>query len=184
MEYRSTNDIGYVHFQGDLVAGVGSSHAVQLSGGSTGGLIQPVGDDTSISLSIRAKNAGTLNIGSATSAILALNSTLVDLQSTRIQIGDISTTGLQAVDRYLVQIDSAAMVLAAGASGDTVSTQAGLTTNCVLVITPHATFSSRYEMEAFCSTATELRIRLINRAASTFGSGESSNRVNVLGFMF
>ena len=184
MERRSTNDIGYVHHQGDIVSNVGSSHGVWLRGGSTGGIIEPIGDDTSISLSIRSRTAGPLNLGTSTSGQVNIASTMVDLQSTRIQIGDASTTGLQMVERYLIQIDSAAMVLAAGASGDTVSTVASLTTNCVLAITPHATFSSRYEFDVFCSTATELRVRLINRAASTFGSGESSNRATVIAFMF
>ncbi len=37
MERRSTNVLGYTHFQYDVTAHVGSSHGVRLSGGSTGG---------------------------------------------------------------------------------------------------------------------------------------------------
>ena len=184
MERRSTNDIGYVHFQGDVVSNVGSSHGVWLRGGSTGGIIEPMGDDTSISLSIRSRTAGVLTLGTSTSGQVNVASTMVDLQSTRIQVGDASTTGISQIQRYLVQVDSAALVLAAGASGDTVSTLTGLTTNATVFFTPHATFSSRYSFEVYCSTATELRLRVTNRAASTIGTGESSNRGFVTAFMF
>ena len=87
MERRSTNDIGYAHFQGDLVSNVGSSHGVTLRGGSTGGIIEPIGDDTSISLTVRAKNAGLLELGNSTQR-LNINSTLVVLSTGSVlQVG-------------------------------------------------------------------------------------------------
>jgi hypothetical protein len=63
MLYRSST--GGQHISGDITAGVGSSHGVQMSGGSTGGIIQAVGDDASISLNILAKGAGGITIGSS-----------------------------------------------------------------------------------------------------------------------
>ena len=62
MEYRSSN--AGQHLSNDVVAGVGSSHGVQLRGGSTGGTISAVGDDTDIVLTLDGKGAGGVVIGS------------------------------------------------------------------------------------------------------------------------
>ena len=62
MNYRSTN--AGTHYSGELVAGVGSSHGVQLTGGSTGGTVQAVGDDTDITLNLIGKGAGGVRLGS------------------------------------------------------------------------------------------------------------------------
>ena len=68
MEFRSTNDIGYVHHQGDIISNVSSggvqnsSHGVHLTGGSTGGIVQPAGDEANIALTVRAKAAGPLGL--------------------------------------------------------------------------------------------------------------------------
>ncbi len=69
MEYRSSNASGFVHFGGDVVSNVNSSHGVRLSGGSTGGVVETVGDDTSASLLIRAKGAGGITIGNSSQAV-------------------------------------------------------------------------------------------------------------------
>lgn len=65
MEYRSTNPTGYTHWQGDMVSNVASSHGVQLSGGSTGAVVEAVGDDGTIELTVRGKSTGAVNIGAA-----------------------------------------------------------------------------------------------------------------------
>lgn len=65
MERRSTNDIGYTHYQGDVTAQVGSSHGVRLSGGSTGGIVEAVGDDTNVTLRLRGQGSGGVAIGNA-----------------------------------------------------------------------------------------------------------------------
>lgn len=67
MEYRSTN--AGQHLSNDLVAGVGSSHGVQLRGGSTGGLVEAVGDDANISLTVRGKGTGGVVIGNSSQAV-------------------------------------------------------------------------------------------------------------------
>ena len=69
MDYRSTNNAGWNHLLGDFVAGVGSSHGVQLSGGSTGGLIEAVGDDANISLRLRGKGTGAVTIGNSSQTV-------------------------------------------------------------------------------------------------------------------
>lgn len=66
MNYRSSN--AGTHFSGELVAGVGSSHGVQLTGGSTGGTVQAVGDDTDITLNLLGKGAGGVRVGSTAAA--------------------------------------------------------------------------------------------------------------------
>lgn len=90
MDRRSTNDVGYTHHAGDIVAQVDSSHGVWLTGGSTGGIVQPIGDDTSIALRVRAKNAGILALGNSTNAVdiagssVGITSTHVNIVSTRV----------------------------------------------------------------------------------------------------
>ena len=63
MQFRSSNS-KFTHFQGDIVSNVDdSSHGVKLSGGSTGGQIEAVGDDANITLDLRPKGAAGVNVG-------------------------------------------------------------------------------------------------------------------------
>ncbi len=73
MEYRSSN--AGQHLSNDFVSNVGSSHGVQLSGGSTGGIVQAVGDDASIALSLKAKGAGPVVIGDSSQSVQIAGST-------------------------------------------------------------------------------------------------------------
>lgn len=68
MKYRSTH--AGQHVSNDIVANVGSSHGVQLSGGSTGGIVEAVGDDANISLRVRAKGTGSLILGDSSQTVL------------------------------------------------------------------------------------------------------------------
>ena len=161
MQRRSTNEtVGYTHHGGDFTAHVDSSHGVRLSGGSTGGIVEAVGDDTNVSLTVRGQGTGRVNIGNSSQLTFLAGSTF----------------GISVIQRVIVQIDSAAMVIAAEGTSDTVSTVVGATTNSLCVFMPHATFSTRYQFQTYCSTAGQVRIRLFNFQATTFGSGESSNR--------
>ena len=64
MLFRSSNS-KFTHFSGDVVSNVDdSSHGVKLSGGSTGGVVEPVGDEDNIVLNVRGKGAGGVNLGS------------------------------------------------------------------------------------------------------------------------
>lgn len=104
MEFRSTNDNGYVHHQGDIVSNVSSggpinsSHGVLLSGGSTGGIVTAAGDETNIALTVRGKGAGPLNLGAATAPVTILSSNLT--------IGSTGTLGLQPTSTGNVTIGS------------------------------------------------------------------------------
>lgn len=76
MERRSTNLLGYSHYQYDLTAHVGSSHGVRLSGGSTGGIVEAVGDDTNVSLTIRGQGTGGITLGSSGQTVFQAGSTV------------------------------------------------------------------------------------------------------------
>ncbi len=68
MNYRSS--LAGQHISGNIVAGVGSSHGIEIGGGSTGGTIQAVGDDANISLSIFGKGSGGIVIGNSSQTVL------------------------------------------------------------------------------------------------------------------
>jgi hypothetical protein len=67
MDYRSST--GGQHISGDINAGIGSSHGVQLSGGSTGGLVQAIGDDANITLRLKGKGTGGVVIGDSSQTL-------------------------------------------------------------------------------------------------------------------
>lgn len=207
MERRSTGDF-YVHFSGDIVSNVESSHGVILSGRSTGGVIEAFGDDTNVSLTVRAKNAGILTLGTSSgdvsiaSAGLAATSTRVEiisttvqlgstsagvtggiymassrvfLNSTRFELGAASTTPIELFQR--VRVDFTVPEIAANATGTSTHTATGLTTNSVMFFNSDALAAGWPDtviITAKCSTADELRLLYHNHAASSIGTGLSS----------
>lgn len=97
MERRSTNDIGYSHHQGDLTAHVGSSYGVRLSGGSTSGIVEAVGDDTNVDLTLRSQGTGVILVGSSGQPVYLGGSTspfrgLMFFQDTGVTLPDIAST--------------------------------------------------------------------------------------------
>ena len=110
MEYRSTSLIGYVHYQGEILSNVGSSHGIRLSGGSTGGIIEPYGDDANITLRVTAKGSGGVVLGGANQQVvissgggeLLVGSTapfagFVRFTSTAISTPDFNTTNAMVI---------------------------------------------------------------------------------------
>lgn len=111
MNSRSSN-ARFTHFGGDVISNVESSHGVQLTGGSTGGVVQAFGDDTDISLALLGKGAGGVRIGNSTAtailgahtqnstfsfgAIAAARSAEITLASTTVDInpGDLLSIGM------------------------------------------------------------------------------------------
>ena len=186
MEFRSTNDNGYAHHQGDIVSNVSSggpinsSHGVHLTGGSTGGIVQSAGDETNIALNIRAKGSGPLNIGSTTSG--------VTLNSSATQLGSASTTGIAILQRYRVDWTVPALSSAGVdiASGDSTVTVTGLTTNSILVIQRRGALNSTNSTGLFltccCSTVNELRLTVHNIGASTISGSTMSAYLLQVGF--
>lgn len=166
MEYRSSN--AGQHISGSIVAGVGSSHGVELGGGSTGGTVNPVGDDANISLAVAGKGTGFSRFGNSSAVA---------------RIGG-STTGFSALERYIVEFTPPAM--AANTATPSTYTVLGLTTNAaILSITPRLAYSSQYAVhDARCSTADELSVVWSNTAASTIGTGESTGRWTLIAAKF
>ena len=70
MDARSTA-ARYVHFGGDVVAGVEGGIGVRLGYGSTGGtgIVEPISDSDTAALEIRAKGAAVLKIGNSSNAL-------------------------------------------------------------------------------------------------------------------
>lgn len=100
MDRRSTNEIGYTHFVGDVTAQIGSSHGVRLTGGSTGGIIESVGDDTNVTLTIRAQGAGGIVVGNSSNGLASASpSTFTGVQfivqgASSIVLSPTSTAGI------------------------------------------------------------------------------------------
>lgn len=155
MDRRSTNDIGYVHYQGDVVSNVGSSHGVRLTGGSTGAAVEAFGDDTSIALRVRGKNAGGLLLGGGSTG---------------------STSPVTLIERYFVEYTVPALSSGPATGSDTV-TVTGLTTNSILVLQNRLRTNSTGDVQvvARCSTANELALQFFNQSASSLtGSTQSA----------
>src|SRR3990172_1917918 len=113
MLYRSTS-AKFTHHQGDFLSNTddGSSHGVHLTGGSTGGIVQPCGDEDNIALTVRGKGTGPLILG-----------------STHVIVG--GSTTLIAIQKYVVQFTPPAVEASSWADLSTI-TVTGLATNSAL----------------------------------------------------
>lgn len=180
MEFRSTNDIGYVHFQGDVVSNVSSggvqnsSHGVQLTGGSTGGIVTASGDEANIALRVGGKGTGQLILSTATG--------ITNIASTQVLVGSRSTSFLAYIQRYRVDWTMPALSSAGvnAAAADSTVTVTGATTNAMYILQQTQVYNSTSDPAIFaiarCSTANELRITSINLGASSLsGSTVSAN---------
>lgn len=201
MDRRSTS-AEYTHFGGDVTAQVNSSHGVRLSGGSTGGIVQAVGDDTNVTLTVRGQGTGQVVIGSPL-ASTGIVSTHINLQSSRVEIGTtgslvvfssnvalnstrtsigssasgVSTSYLMRVWRERIDFTVPVMAASAGAEvGDLAVT--GLTTNAVVTIAPRGALNSTVAGviigHAFCSTAGQVHLTLQNAGTTISGSTMSA----------
>jgi hypothetical protein len=93
MQARSTNVKGFVHFGGDVVAGVEDGIAVQLRSASTGAsaIIEPLSDSDTAALTVRAKGAATLTLGNSSNAV-ALTGSGITVGAGMPVVGIYSTT--------------------------------------------------------------------------------------------
>lgn len=159
MNYRSTNALGYTHFGGDLVAGVGANgwNGVQLTASSSGvdPTVRAVGNDTAANLVLRGNSTG----------------------AGGVIIGN-STTPIATFQRYTVQFTEPDMS-SGPAHVDSTYTVSGATTGAVYVFTPRVTLSTGYGIgDVRCSTADEVTIRWTGNSASSLSG--SSNRGTLL----
>ena len=172
MEFRSSNVAGFVHFQGDLITNVSSnaagpsSHGIHLTGGSTGGIVQPAGDEANIALNLRGKGTGGVSIGSSAG----------------------STSFVTLVQKYRVDWTLPAVSSAgtAGASVDSTVTMTGLTTSSILVVGQTQIWNSTTDpgiiVTARCSTADELKITTVNTGPSSLSGSTKSFTLLQFGF--
>lgn len=183
MDRRSTGD-RFVHSGGDVVSNVESSHGVTLRGGSTGGIIEPIGDDTSISLTVRARNAGLLNLGTSTGGAVrvltgssvVITSTHVNINSSRTVIGA-STTPIILVQRS--RIDFTVPALSSNSADLSVEVAVtGLTTNALCFIQQRQVYNSTVTaaigISGYCSTAGALRLNIFNHSVSSLSGSTMS----------
>lgn len=166
MNFPSSNTDGANPSAGDVISNVESSHGVRLSGGSTGGIVEPVGDDANIALTVRGKGTGAVRVGNSSSPALL----------------GASTTPLTNLQRFVVQFTEPD--LAASTWVNSTYTVAGLTTNCcILGHTPRLNLAAGYTIgDARCSTADELTIRWVNEGGSTISG--STNRLTFVAALF
>lgn len=181
MEARSTNTLGFVHYGGDVVAGVNDGIAVHLKSASTGAaaIIEPLSDSSTAALTVRAKGAAALTLGNSSNTVAFAGSQFA-LNSSATSIGTGSTTYFVLCQKYTVEFTEPA--LAATTSVISTYTVTGLTTNCNLIFTPRLPTAPSYVWSARCSTANELCITWTNVAVST-NSG-STNRGTLLAFNY
>ena len=177
MEARSTNIFGFVHFGGDVVAGVNDGIAVHLRSASTGAaaIIEPLSDSSTAALTIRAKGAAVLTVGNSSNTLSLISPVL-----TTPSLGAASTTVFALVQKYTVQFTPPQ--LAASTAVNSSYAVTGLTTNSVLVFTPRMPLELGYVVQPRCSTADELILQWTN-AQGTTNSG-STNRGTLLAFNF
>ena len=158
MIFRSTNG-RFTHFGGDVISNVDdSSHGVKLSGGSTGGMVEAVGDDANISLTVRGKGTGGVFLGASTAA-------------------------LGGIFLHTVQYTQPAVEASSFAAHSTI-TVVGLATNSGLIFTPRTDVSDpspstlgRVVIVPFCSTAGELKLVFYNQTGSTMSAQSTSRGV-------
>lgn len=117
MEYRSTNAGGYVHFGGDVVAGVNSTRGVMLSSNT----VQAVSDNANEDLVLRGKGTGGVAFGNSTSAFSGMGvgvaaAPLVALPINGLVYSTITIPGV-AVGDVLLLSRSTGMSTALGMAG-------------------------------------------------------------------
>ena len=176
MQYRDSSVAS--HFTRGVAAMVDSSHGVKLSEAygagssvSTGGLIEPIGDDANISLRLLPAGSGLLILGSTQASVR------IGSDSTN------STTALSGIQRYIIQYTPTALSSGPAFNESTI-TVTGLTTNAVLSFTARTNPTGAYTYMVRCSTAAELRFSEGNMSASTIGTGESTSRGTLLEYRF
>ena len=136
MERRSTNPLGYTHHQYDFTAHVASSHGVRLSGGSTGGIVEAVGDDTNVSLTIRGQGTGGLTLGSSGQAVSFSGSTSLLTGIIRFTDTAVATPNFDSTNAMVMETTHAITgVSSAGENGGplVVANGVNLSTDCALV---------------------------------------------------
>lgn len=170
MLYRSTNIDGqYTHHMGAIVAGVNSSHGVEIDGGSTGGMVRAIGDDANISLQLVPKGTGPLILGNSSTPVFVAGSTApflgpIRFTDTAVVTPNFATSNIMVMEttHVIAGVNSSHVIVANGVN---------LSTDCALLYCyPSA------------STAGDVHCRFIK--ASTLTVAASTATMNFLIFRF
>jgi len=167
MDTRSISNVGYTHHLGDLWAGVGSSHGVALQGGNTGGIVQAVGDDANVSLSLQPKGTGAVVLGNSSTPVFTGGSTAPFAGFIRLST-DLTTPTIASTDV---------------GSTYTTCTVPGANSSHFVVINSR-NLSTAYALGecGVTSTANELLIKFVK--CSTVAGGASTFTANILVYRF
>ena len=169
MERRSTNVLGFVHHQGDITANVASSHGVRLTGGSAGGIVESVGDDTNVALTIRAQGAGAITLGTSSNPITIAG----------------SSASVSALQVSLIQFTVPALTTSGIAPVESTIAFAGMTTNAAYIVSQRAVYNSTLatSLQIVARPATEgLRLTYFNHGASSLSGSTASAYLLKVGF--
>ena len=167
MLFRSTN-AKFVHFSGDIVSNVDdSSHGVKLSGGSTGGVVEAVGDETNIGLTVRPKGSGPLVLGSSGGQVFIAGSTVPFLGYLRFTDTAVATPNFATTNAMVMETTHVITGLSSQTAGTPhtafiLANPHNLSTDCVLVGTyisdtagdVHCRFAKHSTVTVAASTAT------------------------------
>ena len=172
---RSTNAKGYVHFGGDLVAGVEDGIGVWLQSGSTGAtaVVEPISDSDTAALTVRAKGAAELNLGNSSNQVNLLGTVKIGSTAAVSFKGVYSTTfayAYGALSSGATEEITLASTTADIQAGDLVDISLGATSTDVGL----AILNKRF------STAAASRVTIVvgNITSTTFGStGSGTGRI-------
>ena len=169
MQYRDSS-IG-THFVRGVAANVDSSHGVKLSEAfgagssvSTGGLVEPIGDDANISLRVRPVGSGLLILGSTLAAVqIGSDSTL-------------STTALSAVQKYLIQYTEPSLSSGPASSFVTI-TVPNADTAANFVFNPVANNTGMGPIQVTCSTTGQVSVLYASGNAAALTGNTNTARI-------
>lgn len=181
MNYRSTNPDGrYVHFGGAGVFGVEFGSGIELNPTSSGSAanISPAGDEANKGITIVGKGTGTVTLGNSSSPV-----TIAGAMTGGAKVGSSGST-LSEIRRFTVEFTAPVLSSGVATGIESTYTMAGVSTGTVLMFTPTNPISAKYNVRARCSTVDELTLAWSHDGTSTLGSGESSNRGQLIQFRF
>lgn len=185
MDTRSNNNVGYTHFTGDVTAQVGSSHGVRLSGGSTGGIVESIGDDANVTLTLQAKGTAGVVIGNSSNPLTIGNgSTLVTIGTSGGQtLFGGSTAPFYGFMRLSTDLTTPTIASTdVGSTYTTCTVPGGNSSHFVVINSRNLSTAYSIGEAAFGSTANELNIKMVK--ASTVAGGASTFTANILVFRF
>lgn len=138
MQFRSSNS-KFTHFQGDVLSNIDdSSHGVKLSGGTTGGVVEAIGDETNIALTVRGKGSGNVTLGSSGASVFIAGSTTpfmghIRFTDTAVATPNFATTNAMVMETTHVITGVPAATAGAATNAFVLAMPHNLSTDCALL---------------------------------------------------